>query len=58
MCQPYKATALSDIYIKWIPALITYTPLALHVLGKLPHCKNCGMLCTPNEQHTIGVISH
>ena len=22
------------------------------------HCKNCGVLCTPNEQHTIGVISH
>ena len=23
-----------------------------------PHCKNCGVLCPPNEQHTIGVISH
>ena len=22
------------------------------------HCKNCGVLCPPNEQHTIGVISH
>ena len=22
------------------------------------HYKNCGVLCPPNEQHTIGVISH
>ena len=22
------------------------------------HCKNCGVLCPPNEQHTIGGISH
>ena len=22
------------------------------------HCKNCGVLCPPNEQHTIGVKSH
>ena len=24
----------------------------------LVHCKNCGVLCPPNEQHTIGGISH
>ena len=22
------------------------------------HCKNCGVLCPPKEQHNIGVISH
>ena len=22
------------------------------------HCKNCGVLCPPNEQHTIGVIPY
>ena len=27
-------------------------------LTKQLHCKNCGVLCPPNEQHTIGVISH
>ena len=26
--------------------------------GRLLHCKNCGVICPPNEQHTIGVISH
>ena len=25
---------------------------------KTLHCKNCGVLCPPNEQHTIGGISH
>ena len=27
-------------------------------LEKMVHCKNCGVLCPPNEQHTIGGISH
>ena len=31
---------------------------AMHTKNLHMHCKNCSMLCTPNEQHTIGVISH
>ena len=27
-------------------------------LRYISHCKNGGVLCPPNEQHTIGVISH
>ena len=34
-------------------------PLALaHAISVTLHCKNCGVLCPPNEQHTTGVISH
>ena len=36
--------------------------LGLRVTAPKPlvilHCKICGVLCPPNEQHTIGVISH
>ena len=32
--------------------------LLLYLLAMKLYFKNCGVLCTPNEQHTIGVISH
>ena len=37
--------------------IVFYTSLDDRLLPIL-HCKNCGVLCPPNEQHTIGVISH
>ena len=37
---------------------ITHTAQSIESIKPVVHCKNCGVLCPPNEQHTIGVISH
>ena len=49
--KSYFEKSLRDI--KCMNGLMT----ALYIL-KYTHCKNCGVLCPPNEQHTIGGISH
>ena len=46
----------SVIYISYIAFLLSCISNFCYVLPV--HCKNCGVLCPPNEQHTIGVISH
>ena len=37
--------------------IITEKPFTVNEKGDI-HCKNSGVLFPPNEQHTIGVISH
>ena len=51
---PLSETGFLFLHFSFIDFL---TLTALRVYPDV-HCKNCGVLCPPNEQHTIGGISH